>query len=142
MVEPSETALRVGFKALARRELSLVELHARLERSGVTPEQAARVSAALREAGYQSDERMATERARVLAARCLGDAAITADLEGRGLTATDIDRALADLPNEEARAETLAARFGRGPKLLQTLRRKGYSEETVYLLSSTNVADT
>jgi SOS response regulatory protein OraA/RecX len=138
---PSETALRVGLQALARRELSLVELRARLERSGVSPEDAARAGASLRKAGYQSDQRTASERARVLAARCLGDAAITADLEGRGLTADDIDRALADLPSEETRAETLAARLGRGPKLLQALRRKGYSEETVYRLSGASVAD-
>ena len=82
-MEPSETALRIGVKALARRELSFVELCARLERAGVAAEQATCVSASLREAGYQSDERTAFERARVLAARCLGDAAITADLEGR-----------------------------------------------------------
>lgn len=142
MAESSDTAFRVGLKALARRELSLVELRARLERSGVAPEEAAQVSVSLRDAGYQSDERTASERARVLAARCLGDAAITADLAGRGLSATDIDCALADLPNEEARAETLAARRGRGPTLLRTLHRKGYSEETVYRFSSTSVADT
>jgi SOS response regulatory protein OraA/RecX len=142
VVEPSETAFRLGLKALARRELSLIELCARLERSGVLPEEAARVSASLREAGYQSDERTAFERARVLTARCLGDVAITADLGGRGLAATDIVCALADLPHEAARAETLAARLGRGPKLLQTLRRKGYSEETVHRLSGTSVADT
>lgn len=141
MTESSETALRVGLKALARRELSLVELRARLERAGVAPEEAARVSASLREAGYQSDERTAFERARVLSARCLGDAAITADLESRGLAAADIDRALANLPREEARAETLAAKLGQGPKLPQTLRRKGYSEDTVYRLSNTSVAE-
>jgi SOS response regulatory protein OraA/RecX len=136
VTESSEAAFRVGLKALARRELSLAELRVRLERSGVALEDAVRVSASLREAGYQSDERTASERARILAARCLGDAAITADLENRGLSATDIDRALADLPNEEVRAETLAARFGRSPKLLQTLHRKGYSEETVNRFSS------
>jgi SOS response regulatory protein OraA/RecX len=65
-----------------------------------------------------------------------------ADLEGRGLSAADIDRALADVPNEEARAETLAAKLGRGPKLFQTLRRKGYSEEMVHRVSSSSVADT
>ena len=141
MVEPSQAALRIGVKALARRELSFVELCARLERSGVAPGEAARVSASLRTAGYQSDERTASERARVLAARCLGDAAITADLEGRGLARMDIDRAVAGVPNEEARAKTLAARLGRGPKLFQALRRKGYSEETAHRMSFTGIAD-
>ena len=141
MLESSETAYRAGLKALARRELSLVELRARLERSGVTPDEAALVSTSLREAGYQSDERTASERARVLGGRCLGDAAITADLAGRGLSPTDIHEALAGLPDEEARAELLAARIGRSPKLLQTLRRKGYSEETVYRFSGTRVAE-
>ena len=141
MVDPSETAFRVGLKALARRELSLVELSARLERSGVPPEEAVRVATAIREAGYQSDARTASERARVLAARCLGDAAITADLKGRGLSTTDVDYALADLPSEEARAEMLAAKLGRSRKLLQTLRRKGYSEETLHRFSGTRVAE-
>jgi SOS response regulatory protein OraA/RecX len=141
VVKSPETALRVGLKALERRELSFAELRTRLERSGVAPEEAARVSASLRTAGYQSDERTASERARVLAARCLGDAAIIADLEGRGLSTTDIDAALADVPNEEARADTLATKLGRNPKLLQTLRRKGYSEETIYRFSSATVAE-
>ena len=141
MAESLETAFRVGIKALARRELSLVELRDRLERSGVTPEHAAHVSVSLRDAGYQSDERTASERARVLASRCLGDAAIAADLEDRGLSAIAIDSALADLPTEDARAETLAARLGQGPKLLQTLSRKGYSEETVHRFSSARVAE-
>jgi SOS response regulatory protein OraA/RecX len=141
VAESSQTAFRVGLKALARRELSLAELRIRLERSGVTPEEAERVSASLREAGYQSDERTASERTRVLAGRCLGDAAITADLESRGLSTTDIESALADVPNEVTRADMLAAKLGRSPKLLQTLQRKGYSEETVHRFSSRSVAE-
>jgi SOS response regulatory protein OraA/RecX len=141
VAESSDTAFRVGLKALARRELSLVELCARLERSGVAPEDAVRVSTALRAAGYQSDARTASERARVLAARYFGAAAIVADLGARGLRASDIDWALAELPSEEARAEMLATKLGRSRKLLQTLRRKGYSEETVHRFSGTRVAE-
>ncbi len=84
MAEVSPHALEAGLKALSRRELSRAELMARLERSGIDAEDAERASSQLTEAGYQSDERTAAERARVLAARLQGDLAIRVDLRRRG----------------------------------------------------------
>ncbi len=94
--KPSPHALEAGLKALSRRELSRTELVARLERSGIDAEEAERASSQLTEAGYQTDDRTAAERARVLAARLQGDLAIRVDLRRRGIGDVDIDSALAE----------------------------------------------
>ena len=106
MAEASPQALEAGLKALSRRELSRAELVARLQRSGIDAEDAERASSQLAEAGYQSDERTAAERARVLAARLQGDLAIRVDLRRRGISDVDIDSALESIAPE--------ARAGRG----------------------------
>ena len=124
-------ALGIAIRALARRELSVVELSARLERAGVPVDEREATIAHLCESGYLSDERAARERARILAERVRGDAAIRADLESRGISETAIEAALATLAPESVRVEGLAVRIGRSPRLGQTLRRRGFSEETV-----------
>jgi regulatory protein len=131
MAEASPHALEAGLKALSRRELSRAELMARLERSGIDAEDAERASSQLTEAGYQSDERTAAERARVLAARSQGDLAIRADLRRRGIADADIDSALESIAPEAARAEKLAQRADDAVQLARTLQRKGYTDDTV-----------
>ena len=131
MAEASPHALEAGLKALSRRELSRAELMARLERSGIDAEDAERASSQLTEAGYQSDERTAAERARVLAARLQGDLAIRVDLRRRGIADADIDSALESIAPEAARAETLAQRADDAVQLARTLQRKGYTDDTV-----------
>ena len=131
MSEPSAKAIQAGIRALSRRELSRAELATRLGQSGIEPEDAQRASAYLTAKGYQSDERTACERARVLAARLYGDLAIKVDLERRSIGACEIDVALATVEPEESRAEVLAHRVGDGARLVQTLRRKGYAEATI-----------
>jgi regulatory protein len=128
---PSADAIAVGIRALSRKELTGIELQSRLERAGVDAGEATRVVLQLREAGYQSDARAASERARVLGQRNLGDAAIAHDLEQRGLSAAIIEAALAELPTERDRAQAIAVRGRHGSKLAQTLRRRGFSAETV-----------
>jgi SOS response regulatory protein OraA/RecX len=131
MADASLQALEAGIKALSRRELSRDELVARLERSGIDREDAERASSQLAEAGYQSDERTAGERARVLAGRLHGDLAIRVDLGRRGLSEADIDAALEGIETELARAEALSRRVGGGEHLARTLHRKGYSEDAI-----------
>jgi regulatory protein len=130
MAEPSPQALQAGIKALSRRELSRAELVARLQRSGIDPEDADRATSQLTHAGYQSDERAAEERARVLAARLHGDRSIRADLRRRGISEVDIDSALEGIGPEVARAEALARRVGDPPQLVRALQRKGYTDDT------------
>jgi SOS response regulatory protein OraA/RecX len=138
--EPSSRALDAGIRALSRRELSVVELRDRLQRAGIPADEADGVVVRLRETGYQSDQRAAQERARVLAARNLGDAAISLDLERRGLSTESTDAALSELPPELERAERLVRRVSH-EKLWNTLQRKGFSTETIEALASAGIAD-
>ena len=131
MADVPPDAFEAGLKALSRRELSRVELVARLERSGIDREDAELASSQLAEAGYQSDERTAEERARVLAARMQGDRAIRADLRGRGISQLDIDSALEGVDPESTRAERLAGRAADAAQLARVLHRKGFTDDTI-----------
>jgi SOS response regulatory protein OraA/RecX len=141
VVEPSESALRVAVKALSRRELSTAELLARLGRAGIETDDAEAAVEHLREAGYLSDARAASERARVLAARPLGDAAITADLAHRGVPRDEIQVALDELTPETDRAQALVRRYGGGQPLARALRSKGFSGDTIETVLAAAVAD-
>ena len=134
-------ALQVAVKALARRELSAAELFERMTRSGISSDEAARALERLRDRGYQSDERAARERARVLAERGLGDIGIRVDLRRRGLAVATVEPIIAELPPERERARKLAVRVGAGRRLVQTLQRKGYSEDTISTVAGADVAD-
>jgi SOS response regulatory protein OraA/RecX len=131
VAEASPQALEAGLKALSRRELSHAELVARLERSGIDHDDAERAILELTEAGYQSDERTAGERARVLAARLHGDLAIRVDLRGRGISEADVDSALEGIEPELVRAEALGRRASGAAQLARMLHRKGYTDDTI-----------
>lgn len=131
MAEPSPQALAAGLKALSRRELSREELVVRLERAGIDPEDAERAISQLTAGGYQSDERTANERTRVLASRLYGDLAIRDDLERRGLAEESIECALADIEQELSRATLLARRVHGATRLARALQRKGYTQDTI-----------
>ena len=131
MTEPSSRAVEAGLKALSRRELSCEELVAKLERSGIDPEDAERAISQLSAAGYQSDERTAHERTRVMGSRLYGDLAIRDDLQRRGIAGERIDSALADIEPELSRATVLAGRSGDLTRLARTLQRKGYTPDTI-----------
>jgi regulatory protein len=130
-MEASPQALEAGLKALARRELSHAELVARLERSGIESEDAELASSQLTQAGYQSDERAAEERARVLAARLQGDLAIRVDLRRRGISEVEVESALEGIDPESARAAALARRSSSAEQLARALHRKGYTDDTI-----------
>jgi SOS response regulatory protein OraA/RecX len=134
-------ALHLAVKALGRRELSEVELVERLTKAGFSTDDTTTALAELREAGYQSDERAARERARVLAGRNTSDAAIRADLRRRGIDAEMLGAVIGELPPERERAEALAARIGRGRRLLETLTRKGFADETIWAIAGPDIAD-
>jgi regulatory protein len=131
VTDAAGAAYEAGLKALSRRELSRAELMGRLERSGVDPEDAAKASSRLAEAGYQSDERTASERARVLASRLYGDVAIRVDLTRRGISEADIESALDGIAPELERAERLARRTREDARLGRALHRKGFTEDTI-----------
>jgi regulatory protein len=130
VAEASPKAYEAGLRALSRRELSQDELAAKLERSGIGLEEAERAISQLTAAGYQSDERTAHERTRVLGSR-LYDLAIRDDLERRGIADENIDSALANLEPELSRATALARRADDTMQLARTLQRKGYTQDTI-----------
>jgi SOS response regulatory protein OraA/RecX len=85
----------------------------------------------LRDARYLDDRRVALNRAVRLAERGLGDAAIWADLERRGLPSELVAEAVAQLEPEEARATRLVADLGHGARAARALARKGFAAETI-----------
>jgi SOS response regulatory protein OraA/RecX len=85
----------------------------------------------LERAGYVDDGRFAFDRARALAGRGRGDAAIRADLERRGVDPELIEQALASLEPEAERARRTAEELGGGVRAARALARNGFSEESL-----------
>lgn len=131
---PRTEALAFATRALARREHSQRSLRERLQRAGVTPEDAEAVVEELRYAGLVDDGRFAEERARVLAERGKGDAAIRFELERAGVGTAEIEVALGTLDPERERAAALVARRGATPATARLLAGRGFDEELVAAL--------
>lgn len=129
-----DEALAVATRALARREHSRRSLGDRLRRAGVSESEAGKVLEELERVGLLDDGRFARERARVLAERGKGDAAIRFDLERSGLDATVVDEALAGLDPERERAERLVGRRGATPATARLLAGRGFDEDVVAAL--------
>ena len=131
---PRTEALAVATRALARREHSQRSLRERLQRSGVTADDAEAVVEELRHAGLVDDARFAEERARVLAERGKGDTAIRFELERAGIGTAEIEAALGSLDPERERAAVLVARRGATPATARLLAGRGFDEEVVAAL--------
>ena len=126
-----DEALAVATRALARREHSRRSLAERLRRAGIGDNEADEVLAELERLGLLDDGRFALERARVLAERGKGDAAIRFDLEGSGVSASAVEEALARLDPERERAERLVGRRGASPATARLLAGRGFDEDVV-----------
>src|SRR4051812_15164369 len=124
-------ALHVAGRALRHRDLSRLGLAERLDRAAVAPAAAAESLAALERAGLVDDGRVACSRARSLAERGYGDAAIRHRLLAEGLDEALVAPALAQLEPEPARAAPLIERRGRGPRTARYLAGRGFGEEAV-----------
>lgn len=131
MTAEPERALAVATRALARRDFSERGLRERLQRSGVTPEEAQEAVGALLRAGLVNDGRFALSRAQSLAERGKGDTAIRYDLEQQGLGADEIETALASLDPERERAERVIERRGGGVATARLLASRGFAEDAV-----------
>jgi SOS response regulatory protein OraA/RecX len=77
------------------------------------------------------DGRYAETRARRLAERGWGDAAIRTDLEGRGIDAGLVGHVLAALDPEAARAAAHAERRGGGVRAARWLAGRGFDPEAL-----------
>jgi regulatory protein len=131
---PRTEALAIATRALARREHSQRSLRERLQRVGVTSDDAERVVEELRNVGLVDDARFAGERARVLAERGKGDMAIRFELERAGVDGGEIEAALGSLDPERERAAALVARRGATPATARLLAGRGFDEEVVAAL--------
>ena len=127
-------ALDVATRALARRDFSERGLRERLERAGIDSAEGEAVLARLRDEGVVNDTRFAANRARALAERGKGDAAIRFDLARQGVGAEAIEKALAGLEPELDRAERIIARRGPGPATARLLASRGFGEDAVAAL--------
>jgi SOS response regulatory protein OraA/RecX len=134
-------ALATATRALRARPLSARRLEERLQRAGFVTGERAEALAVLRRAGFVDDERVALARARVLAERDSGDALIRHDLLSQGIPAEAVERALAALDPEAARAaRTTVARSGAAAKA-RYLARRGFGEDAIEAALGSTVAD-
>jgi SOS response regulatory protein OraA/RecX len=126
-----DEALAVATRALARCEHPRRSLAERLERAGIGERDADEVLAELERLGLLDDGRFALERARVLAERGKGDAAIRFDLERSGVSGAAVEEALAQLDPERERAERLIGSRGATPATARLLAGRGFDEDVV-----------
>lgn len=130
------SAVARATRALASRDRSRGELEARLDAAGVS--EAARDDAlsSLEAAGLLDDTRVAESRARELARRGYGDAAIRSDLRLRRIDSETIAAAVAELEPEAERAQRVLAGKERSPQILRRLASRGFSRDTLEQLAT------
>jgi SOS response regulatory protein OraA/RecX len=107
-------AVARAVRALRPRDRSRRALEARLTQAGVTARARDEALETLERAGLVDDARVAATRARALADRGFGDAAIRYDLEHEGVAGELVEQALTGLTPERDRARALVERQGAG----------------------------
>lgn len=124
-------ALEAAVRTVSRRDVSAGRLRQRLDARGIAPQEAVAAVETLSAAGVVDDERLARSRARALAERGWGDAAVAARLEHEGLRREAVRGALDELPSERERAAELAARTPDRVALWRLLARRGFAPEAI-----------
>ena len=134
-------AVESALRALRHRDLSAQELEERLRARGFGEAEREEALETLERTGLLDDARFAESRARSLAARGAGDAAIRHALGAAGVARELVEDALETLEPELERARAIAERRGPGPKTARYLSGKGFSEEVVAGLVAGGRAD-
>jgi SOS response regulatory protein OraA/RecX len=124
-------ALEAATRTVARRDVSARRVRERLAARGVRPATAESAVATLADAGVLDDRRTARSRARALAERRWGDAAVAARLAEEGFGAGDVQSALAALAPERERAGALATAADDPRSAWRLLARRGFAPETI-----------
>ena len=124
-------ALARATRALAARDRSRGELEARLNEAGVSETARDEALRSLEAAGLLDDTRVAESRARELARRGYGDAAIQSDLRLRRISSDTITAALEALEPEAERALKVVEGKERTPTVLRRLASRGFSRDTL-----------
>lgn len=124
-------ALTKATRMLARRPLPKALLEERLEKKGVAPVALEEAVEVLEQAQYVNDRTYALERARSLAERSYGDAAVRYILEQERVGSELIEEAVAALEPELERAQTLLVGAADRRRALRRLATRGFSDETL-----------
>ena len=124
-------ALTRATRALSARDRSRGELEARLDEAGVTGAARDDALGSLEAAGLLDDARVAESRARDMARRGYGDAAIRSDLRLRRIDSETIAATIDDLEPEADRALRILAGKEWTPALLRRLASRGFSRDTL-----------
>ena len=122
------SALGDAMRALRYRDLSKRRLDERLQARGAGVDARAAALETLERAGLVDDTRVAAGRARSLAERGYGDAAIRHALEQEHVAAVHVEEAVAALEPEAERATRLLGPTP-GPKELRRLAAKGFDPD-------------
>jgi regulatory protein len=125
------SAADVALRALRHRDLSRRELEERLRAKGFDEVARDEALESLERTGLLDDRRFAENRARSLASRGAGDAAIRHALARAGVNAELAEDALETIEPEHERARVVVARRGVDPKTARYLRGKGFSDDVV-----------
>jgi SOS response regulatory protein OraA/RecX len=123
-------------RALAARDRSRGELVARLDEAGVSEKAREEALNSLETAGLLDDSRVAESRARDMARRGYGDAAVRADLRLRRIDPETIAAAIEELDPESERALQIANGKELTPALLRRLASRGFSRDSLEALES------
>jgi SOS response regulatory protein OraA/RecX len=134
-------ALARATRALASRDRSRGELVARLDEAGVTAAAREEAIHALESSGLVDDTRVAESRARELARRGYGDAAIRADLLRRRISSDAVATAIEALEPEAERVGQAVAGKELTPALLRRLTSRGFSRDTLEDLAASVLRD-
>ena len=97
--------------------------------------------AALETSGVLDDARVAETRARELARRGYGNAAIRSDLDRRRISAEAASDAIAALEPELERARSFLAAHGSAAAVLRRLAARGFSRDTLEDLAAAFARD-
>jgi SOS response regulatory protein OraA/RecX len=135
-------ALGRATRALASRDRSRAELDARLQEAGVTETARSEALGYLEAAGLLDDARMAESRARELARRGYGDAAIRSDLRLRRISSESVAAAIEALEPEAERLQRALVGKELTPPLLRRLASRGFSRDTLEDLAASVARDT
>ncbi|MDX6482198.1 MAG: regulatory protein [Gaiellaceae bacterium] len=129
-------ALARATRALSTRDRSRGELEARLDEAGVSGTAREDALSSLEALGLVDDVRVAESRARDMARRGYGDAAIRSDLRLRRIDAETISAAIEALEPESDRAVRIVEGKERTPALLRRLASRGFSRDSLEVLES------
>jgi regulatory protein len=134
-------ALARATRALAARDRSRGELEARLDAAGVSEPAREDALSSLEAAGLLDDARVAESRARELARRGYGDAAIRSDLRLRRIASELAAAAVDELEPEAERVGRAIGGKELTPALLRRLAARGFSRDTLEDLAGSLARD-